>query len=40
VDIRGQFEKFADWRQCAAIMQREAATVIPNCNGGSNLVVA
>jgi hypothetical protein len=22
--IRGLFEKFVDWRQCAAVMQREA----------------
>jgi hypothetical protein len=22
--IRGPFEKFVDWRQCAAVMQREA----------------
>jgi hypothetical protein len=26
--IRGPFEKFVDWRQCAVIMQREAVTVV------------
>jgi hypothetical protein len=25
---RGPFEKFVDWRQCAAVMQREAVTVM------------
>jgi hypothetical protein len=24
--IAGPFEKFVDWRQCAAVMQREAVT--------------
>jgi hypothetical protein len=24
--LRGSFEKFMDWRQCAAVMQREAVT--------------
>jgi hypothetical protein len=38
--IKGPFEKFMDWRQCAAIMQREAVTVMPSCSGGGNLVVA
>jgi hypothetical protein len=28
-----QFEKFMDWRQCAAVMQREAVTVMPSCSG-------
>jgi hypothetical protein len=23
-----------DWRQCAAVMQREAVIVMPNCSGG------
>jgi hypothetical protein len=32
--IRGSFEKFVDWRQCVAIMQREAVIVIPSCIGG------
>jgi hypothetical protein len=38
--IRGPFEKFVDWRQCATVMQREAVTVMPSCNGGGNVVVA
>jgi hypothetical protein len=33
-NIRGYFEKFVDWWQCAAIMQREAVTVMPICSGG------
>jgi hypothetical protein len=37
---RGPFEKFVDWRQCAAVMQRVAVTVMPNCSGGGNVVVA
>jgi hypothetical protein len=37
---RGPFEKFVDWRQCAAVMQREAVTVMPSCSGGGNVVVA
>jgi len=37
---RGPFEKFVDWRQCTAIMQREAVTVMPSCSGGGNVVVA
>jgi hypothetical protein len=24
--VRGPFAKFVDWRQCAAVMQREAVT--------------
>jgi late competence protein required for DNA uptake (superfamily II DNA/RNA helicase) len=24
--VRGPFEEFVDWRQCAAVMQREAVT--------------
>jgi hypothetical protein len=38
--IRGPFEKFVDWRQCAAVMQREAVTVMPSCSGGGNAEVA
>jgi hypothetical protein len=38
--IRGPFEKFVDWRQCAAVMQREAVTVMPSCSDGGNAVVA
>jgi hypothetical protein len=39
-NIRGAFEKFVNWRQCAAVMQKEAVTVMPSCSGGSNVVVA
>jgi fumarate reductase subunit C len=35
-----QFQKFADWRQSAAVVQREAVTVMPSCGGGDNVVVA
>jgi hypothetical protein len=28
-----------DWWQCAAVMQREAVTVMPSCSGGGNVVV-
>jgi hypothetical protein len=38
--VRGPFEKFVDWRQCAAVMQREAVIVIPSCSSGGNVVVA
>jgi hypothetical protein len=38
--IGGPFEKFVDWRQCAAVTQREAVTVISSCSGGGNVVVA
>jgi hypothetical protein len=40
LNVRGPFEKFVDWRQCAAVMQREAVTVMPSCSGGVNVVVA
>jgi hypothetical protein len=33
------FQKFADWRQSAAVVQREAVTVVPSCSGGNNAVV-
>jgi hypothetical protein len=39
-DIRGPFEKFVDWWQCAAVMQREAVIITPSCSGGDNIVVA
>jgi hypothetical protein len=39
-NIRGPFERFVDWRQCAAVMQRETVTVMLSCSGGSNVVVA
>jgi len=40
--LRGSFEKFMDWQQCAAVMQMEAVTVtiMPSCSGGGNVVVA
>jgi hypothetical protein len=38
--IRRPFEKFVDWRQCAAVMQKEAVTVMPSCSGGGNVVTA
>jgi hypothetical protein len=38
--FKRQFEKFVDWRQCAAVMQREAVTVTLNCIGGGSVVVA
>jgi hypothetical protein len=33
-------ERFEDWRQCAAVMQKEAVTVMPRRSGGGNVVVA
>jgi len=36
----GPSEKIMDWRQCAAVMQREAVTVMPSCSGKGNVVVA
>jgi hypothetical protein len=33
-------ENFVDWQQCAAVIQREAVTVMPSCSGGANVVVA
>jgi hypothetical protein len=36
----GPFEKFVDWRQGAAVMQKEAVTVMPSCKSGGNVVVA
>jgi len=38
--LRGPFAKFVDWRQCAAVMQREVATVMLSCSGEGNVVVA
>jgi len=38
--LRGPFEKFVDWRQCTAVMQRMAVTVMPSCSDEGNLVVA
>jgi hypothetical protein len=39
-DIRGPFVKFVNWQQCAAVIQREAVTVIPSCSGEGNVVVS
>jgi hypothetical protein len=39
-NIRGPFEKFVDWRQCAAVVPREVVTVMLSCGGGGNKVVA
>jgi hypothetical protein len=36
----GPFENFVDWRKCAAVMQKEAVTVMPSCSGGGNVLVA
>jgi hypothetical protein len=38
--MRGPFAKFVDWRQCAAVIQMEAVTVMPSCSDGGNVVVA
>jgi hypothetical protein len=40
MNLRGPFEKFVDWRQCAAVMLKEAVTVMPSCSGGGNVVLA
>jgi len=34
IGVRGQLGKFVDWRQCAAVVQREAVIVMPSCSGG------
>jgi hypothetical protein len=39
-NLRDPFGKFAGWQQYAAVMQREAVTVMPSCSGGGNVVVA
>jgi hypothetical protein len=39
-NVQGPFEKFVDWQQCAAVMQREAVTVMLSCSDGGNIVVA
>jgi hypothetical protein len=39
-NVRGPFEKFVDWRQCADVMEREALTVMSSYSGGVNVVVA
>jgi hypothetical protein len=40
VKVRGPFGKFVNWRQCAAVMQREAVTVMPRYSGGGIVVLA
>jgi hypothetical protein len=40
MDVRGPFERLVDWRQCAAVMQREAVIVMSSCNGWGKVVVA
>jgi hypothetical protein len=40
LNIWGSSAKFVDWRQYAAVMQREAVTVIPSCSSAGNVVVA
>jgi hypothetical protein len=37
--LLGLCAKFVDWRQCAAVMQREAVAVMPRYSGGGNVVV-
>jgi hypothetical protein len=39
LNTRSPFENFVDWRQCAAVMLREAVTVMAS-SGGGNVVVA
>jgi hypothetical protein len=39
-NTRGPFERFVDYRQCAAVMQGEAVIVMPRFSGGVNIVVA
>jgi hypothetical protein len=38
-ELRGPFEKFVDWWQCSAVMQREAVTIMPSYSGGGNVAV-
>jgi len=39
-NLRGLFEKFVDWRQCAAVIEREAVAVMPSCSGGGKVIMA
>jgi len=39
IKLQGPCERFVDWWQCAAVMQRETETVTPSCSGGGNVVV-
>jgi hypothetical protein len=38
--VRGPSEKFVNWQQCAAVIQKEVVTVMPSCGGGGNVIVA
>jgi hypothetical protein len=38
--IQRPFEKFMDWQQCTAVVQREVVTVMPSCGGGGDVIVA
>jgi hypothetical protein len=38
--IRGSFEKFVDWRQGTAVIQKEVVIIMPSFSGGGNIVVA
>jgi hypothetical protein len=38
--LRGPFDEFVKWRQCAAVMQLEVVTVMPILTGEGNGVVA
>jgi len=40
LNVQGPFERFIDWQQCTAVMQREVVTVMPSCSGGGNIAVA
>jgi hypothetical protein len=39
-DTRGPFERFVYWGLCAAVIQKEAVTVMPSCSGAGNVVMA
>jgi len=38
--LRGLFEKLADWQQYATVTQRKAVIAMPSFSGGSKVVVA
>jgi len=38
--IREPLQNFEDWLQCAAVMRREAVTVMPIYSGGGDVVAA
>jgi hypothetical protein len=37
--LRGPFERYVDWMQCASVMQKEVVTIMPSCSAGGNVVV-